>query len=291
MTINEKVEEIKKAVQSGLPKRTIDMKGNGVKVRLLLKGKRVSEECIEELYSNLLKYRENPCEARVRLEKYSNSHPEVPQKEKVKAIRKAIKSGTKKNDLDPFGGGDAVRKLEKGKGVGSGKINEMYANLLFQKKGASKPAPERSTKGGKERKSTAGNGQASKKRLAKEKASGKSSGGKMPSTSDECLKTKFLEQKEQIATLLEKVRILEEKVGELSVAVNPRTPLKVLGLTVTQKLDIVKGKKYRRWYAIYRANGTRQWIYVGKDVSKAEEKIQSWLEKKGSNHGQSRSEQ
>lgn len=272
MTINEKAEEIKKAVQSGLPKRTIDMKDNGVKVRLLLKGKRVSEECIEEIYSNLLKYRENPCEARVRLEKYSNSHPEVPQKEKVNAIRKAIKSGTKKNDLDPFGGGDAVRKLEKGKSVGSGKINEMYANLLFQKKGASKPAPERSAKGGKKRKSTTGTGQASKKRQAKEKAS-------------------YFEQKEQIATLLEKVRILEEKVGELSVAVNPRTPLKVLGLTVTQKLDIVKGKKYRRWYAIYRANGTRQWIYVGKDVSKAEEKIQSWLEKKGSNHGQSRSEQ
>ena len=60
MTIDEKVEEIKKAVQSGVAKRTIDRKGNGVNVRRLLEEKRVSEECIEEIYSNLLKYKKNP---------------------------------------------------------------------------------------------------------------------------------------------------------------------------------------------------------------------------------------
>ncbi|NUM37311.1 MAG: hypothetical protein HUU50_22435 [Candidatus Brocadiae bacterium] len=257
MTINEKAEEIKKAVQSGVAKRAIDRKGNGVNVRRLLEGKKVAEECIEEIYANLFEYRKSPGERKARLEKYSHSHSEVSQKEKVKAIRKAIKSGMKKSDLDPFGGGDAVRKLEKGEPVGAYKINEMYEKLLSLKHAAGKvPAKKKAKR--------------QKKQVSKK--------------GEAFTEKKFVEQKEQISTLLEKVKILEEKVIALSGVVNTKTPLKVLGLTVTQKLDIVKGKGYRRWYAIYRENGTRQWIYIGKDVNKAEEKIQSWLEKRRSNH-------
>ena len=118
MTIKEKVEEIKKAVQAGVAKRAIDRKGKGRNVRRLIEGKEVSEECIEEIYLNLLEYRPNTGERKARLEKYNHSHSEVSQKEKVKAICKSIKSGMKKSDLDPFGDGDAVRKLEKGKPVG-----------------------------------------------------------------------------------------------------------------------------------------------------------------------------
>lgn len=114
-------------------------------------------------------------------------------------------------------------------------------------------------------------GQASQKKQQKKKVK--------PSIGDGNLKVRILEQDKQIATLQEKVRILEQTVVELSGMVNQRTPLKVLGLTVTQKLDIVKGRRYRRWYAIYRENGTRRLIYIGKDINRAEEKIQAWLEK------------
>ncbi len=257
MTIKEKAEEIKKAVQAGVSKRTIDRKGNGRNVRRLVEGKKVSEECIEEIYLNLLEYRPNRGERKERLEKYKHSHSEVSQKEKVKAICKAIKSGMKKSDLDPFGGGDAVRKLEKGKPVGSAKINEMYANLLSMKEAAGKAPAKKKAK-------------RQKKNVSKKAVT--------------LQEKKFSEQKEEINSLLEKVRILEEKVVTLSGLVNPKHPLKVLGLTVTAKLDIVKGKGYRRWYGIYRENGRRQWIYIGKDINKAEEKIQSWLEKRRSNH-------
>lgn len=266
MTLEEKVEEIKKAAQSGVAKRRIDVKGNGVNMRKVLKGIKVSEQCIEEMYANLLKYRENPAASKARREKYRNASPEVPQKEKVKAIRKAVKSGAKKNDLDPFGGGDAIRKLERGKAVGLAKINEMYANLLSLR--AAKTQVEQKTKGRKRGAVKMPSPRQSKNKTAAAKAT-----VEIPSSSNV-----------QIATLLEKIRILEEKVGQLSGAVNPREPLKVLGLTVTQKVDIVKGKKYRRWYAIARENGKRRWIYIGKDVKKAEEKIQAWREKKRSSN-------
>lgn len=260
MTLKEKVEEIKRAIGSGLAKRRIDVKGNGANVRKVLEGRKVSEERVEEMYAKLLENRENPDAGKERLAKYRNTHAEVPPKEKVRVIRKAVRSGMAKNALDPFGGGDAVRKLEKGKGVGAAKINEMYANLLSQKEVVAQTAAPKKTKGGKR-------GMASEKGLAKDKARGGTATDEMPN--------------EQITALLQKVRILEDKVGQLSEAVNPKLPLKVLGLTVTQKRDIVKGKKYRRWYAIYRKDGARRWIYIGKDVKKAEEKIQSWLEKEG----------
>lgn len=282
MTLKEKVKEIKKAVKSGLPKRRIDVEGNGANVRKLLKGEKVSEERIEKIYANLLEYRKNPHDRKARQEKYRNSHPEVSQKEKVKAIRKAVKSGTAKDQLDPFGGGDAIRKLESAKAVGPAKINEMYANLLSLEESKSRKASQKTSKGRKKRVVTTGKGEKSpKKRQKKDKARDRNSPQANSSAGDEQLKVRVLEQDAQIATLQEKVRILEQKVSELSGAVNPRTPLKVLGLTVTQKLDKVKGKGYRRWYAIYRENGTRRLIYIGKDVDKAEEKIQSWLEKNG----------
>lgn len=286
MTLEEKVEEIKKAVQSGVAKRRIDVKGNGVNMRKVLKGKKVSEQCIEEMYANLLKYRENPGASKVRREKYRNASPEVSQKEKVKAIRKAVKSGVKKNDLDPFGGGDAIRKLEKGKAVGLAKINEMYANLLSQKQWGTQTASPTKGKGRKKRVTMSGK-QSPEKRPGKDNAPGSNATVEIPARGDEHVKNRALEQNEQIDALVQKVRILEEKVGELSGTVKPRTPLKVLGLTVTPKVDIVKGRKYRRWYAIYRENGTRRWIYIGKDVKKAEEKIQAWREKKRSSNEQS----
>lgn len=102
MTLKEKVKEIKKAIRSGLPKRRIDVKCNGANVRKLMKGEKVSRECIEEMYESLLEYRKNPHVLKARREKYRNSHPDVPQKNKVKAIRKAVKSGTTKNHLDPL---------------------------------------------------------------------------------------------------------------------------------------------------------------------------------------------
>lgn len=278
MTREEKVEAIKKAVKGGVAKRRIDLEGNGAKVRQLLKGKNLSEKCIERIYGSLLEYQKNPGykPQKARREKYLDMHPEVPAKEKKKTILKAIKSGVKKNHLDPFGGGDAVRKIEKNHKVGIAKINEMYANLLSMEKKVAKTFSGKKTNKQK---------MPSKKTNAVQEKETSKDSEKDPRKRDcalgDYLNLEILKQNRQIVLLLEKVQILENKIEELFGTVTPKTPLKVLGLTVTQKQDVVKGRKYRRWYAIYRKNGTRRWIYIGKDINKAEEKIRSWLEKNG----------
>jgi hypothetical protein len=272
MTTAEKVQEIKKAVKSGIPKRRIDVKGNGVIAYNLLQGKNVSDACIDEMYANLLEYHANPEIVKTRRSQYFNMHPDVSQKKKIQAIRNAVKKGAVKFHLDPFGGGSAVRKLEQGLSVSSAKINEMYANLLSLGNQAVPKSPTNNC-------AEIVNDKASSKKRPERKAKAKTS-----STAGKNNKSAAVKRSGpngQIATLLEKIRILEDRVSELSEALKAKTPLKVKGLTVTQKLDKVKGKGYRRWYAIYRENGIRRWIYIGKDVNQAEEKIQSWFEKNG----------
>jgi hypothetical protein len=55
---------------------------------------------------------------------------------------------------------------------------------------------------------------------------------------------------------------------------------KMLGFALVQKSTSSKGKRYQKWYAVKRVQGKQVWVYVGEDVSKAEEKIREWLEKK-----------
>ena len=85
-----------------------------------------------------------------------------------------------------------------------------------------------------------------------------------------------------------KVRSLEhicnkqkQQIKELSdqQAYSKAKPLEVLGLTITLKTDIIKGKKYKRWYAIFKDNNKRRLIYIGKDRTKAQEKITAWFER------------
>jgi len=326
MTLKEKVEEIRKAVESGVPKRRIGIGGNGAAVRKLLKGEEVASEIIEEIYANLQSYRENPNERRARREKYRDSHPTVSKGEKAKAIKNAVQSGVAKGKLDPFGGGDAVRKLMKDKPIGDVKINEMYANLLAideslkiesehctksstlqtqetqkasaivpQKEGkAQRKAAQKTQKspvsheskskkvlGAREEKATVS---PTKERKTKEKSRKVSGQKEQASESDGQLHKKVLQQEKQIAELTAKVTHLEETVREITefMGSNKRRPIKVLGITVTQKTDKVGDKKYRRWYGIYRGvdgKAKARWIYIGKDVTRAEEKIKAWLEK------------
>ena len=321
MTLKEKVEEIRKAVESGVPKRRIGIGGNGAAVRKLLNGEEVASEIIEKIYANLQSYRENPNERKARREKYRDSHPTVSREEKVKTIKKAVKSGVAKGKLDPFGGGDAVRKLMKDKPVGVVKINEVYANLLAiesehcrksspqktqetrkasavvaqkegeaQKKAASKAqktlvSRERTTQKVSEAKEEKATVSPKKERKAKEKSRKVPGQKEKTSESDGQLHKKILQQEKEIAELSAKVTSLEETVREITefMGSNKRRPMKVLGITVTQKTDKVGDKKYRRWYGIYRGvdgKAKARWIYIGKDVTRAEEKIKAWLEKK-----------
>lgn len=90
---------------------------------------------------------------------------------------------------------------------------------------------------------------------------------------------KIEENKSQIEYLAKKVAELECKIACLEKSHRARKAEKVLGLTVLQKKDIVSGKGYLRWYAIYRESGKKRWIYIGVDKSKAKTKILSWLNK------------
>lgn len=316
MTLNEKVQEIKKAVKSGVPKRRIGINGNGTKVRKLFAGEKVSDEDIEEMYANLLAYRETPNERRARREKYRNSHPGTSKEEKVKAIKKAAQSGMAKERLDPFGGGNAVRKLLQNESVGATKINEVYANLLAMdnslkmesesctkrlktqetqkapvtpKKASTKAqkspvSSERKTKNVLEAREEKATVPPKKEHKAKEKSQKVSSQREKTPESDGQLHKKVLQQEKQIAELSAKVSHLEETVREITefMGSNKKRPMKILGITVTQKTDKVGDKKYRRWYGIYRGvdgKAKARWIYIGKDVTRAEEKIKAWLEK------------
>lgn len=308
MTIKEKVKEIEKAINSGVPKRRIGVGGNGATVRKLLRGENMPDEKIEEMYANLQAYRKNPNEDKGRKEKYRNSHPEVLKKKKVEAIIKAAESGAVKDKLDPCGGGDAVRKLQQGKSVGTAKINEVYANLLemesgdctkntrektpkvsvSQKKGKAQRKPASKEQKPRRSRSPQIKGKANKP-SAKEKENKtkarKDVGQKESSPQrDNAVCKKVEQQEKQIAELTAKVTILEDTVREITefMGSNKKRPIKVLGITVTQKTDKVGDRQYRRWYGIYRGVDGKdkpRWIYIGKDVTCAEEKIRAWLEK------------
>ena len=309
MTLDEKVEEIKEAVKSGVPKRRIGVGCASVTMRKVLEGEKVSDKMIEKMYANLQAYRENRDEREARREKYRDANPEISKGKKIEEIKEAVKSGIAKYRLDPFGGGDAVRKLMNGKSVGVIKINEIYANLLVinnslktereqcttssnqntQDPSAVLPKAEKRQKRPSSEKTGSDKNKGKKedttpKNEEKTREKTRKDSGQNALENDGQLHKKVLQQEKQIAELSTKVIHLEETVREITefMGSNKRRPMKVLGITVTQKTDKVGDKKYRRWYGIYRGIDGKEkarWIYIGKDVTRAEEKIKAWFEK------------
>ena len=274
MTKDEKIAAIVEAVNSGVCKRKLDPKLNGRDVRNLLNGESVTERKIDEIYENLQAHQENSDVGKDRLEAYRKIYPEVATETKIRTILTAVESGQcSKNGLDPVGTGNAVRDLEKGKTIGIARINEMYDKVLKitgdSKKQRAK-AKARQCQGT----------EAKTKKEEKKSLANKGDAGKTP---ENTLEKRLKEQEKQIGYLLNQVSLLEAKVTQLAAALEQvGRPLKVEGITVTQKTDIVAGKKYTRWYGICRENGKQRWIYIGKDKNKAEEKIKRWI---GKNRG------
>lgn len=251
MTPKAKQTEIVKAIKNGVPKVRINPENKGNLARRLLKGENLPAEEIDRMHENLLEYRRNPNKYRAINESYRNYMPEVSREDKIKQIVQAVESGTAKNWFDPAGVGDAVRKLQKGKFVGEGKINEMYAKLLALCGKQPNPPPGKKAKqiSGKDRVST------------------------------------ICEQQKQLEALKIQVASLQKQVKELAQATKAKASkkkqiIKVLGVTVVEKTDKVRDKKYKRWYGTFREEGKQHWIYIGADITQARSKIRNYLEKR-----------
>lgn len=250
MTPIEKHKEIVEAIKNGVPKKRVNPENNGSLARRLIKGEKVADEKIEEMYKNLIEYRNNPNKYREINESYRDYLPQVSKEEKIQQIIQAVNSGVVKNHLDPTGVGDAVRKLRKGENVGAGKINEMYARLLALRQEKAIDLP----------------------------------GRKVESLNIENLINKIQEQNKEIETLKTKMASLQKQMKELAKGQEKenrkKQTIKVLGVSLVEKTDIVRGKKYKRWYGNFRENGKQRWIYIGIDITKAREKIRNYLEER-----------
>ena len=240
----EKIKFVLEAYHCGMPINKIDPKGHGNGVRRLLAGKQVKVKTLDFMYQNVvnLGFMYNiivPNEYKV--EVYKN---ELNRAQKIKKVSIALENGVPKSKLDVTGHGDSIDKLET---ISDKKLHEIYNNLT---------AIEES------------------KRVSV----------------DQKLKTEIDIDilKEQVKLLTNKVRSLEQicnkqkqQIKELSnqQAYSKAKPLKVLGLTITLKTDIIRGTGYKRWYAIFKDNNKRRLIYIGKDRTKAQEKITAWFER------------
>jgi len=256
MTPKEKQKAIVKAIEKGVPKQRINPENCGKLARKLVRGKNVDDEKIEQMYQNLIEYHNNPDKYKKLNESYRNYMPEVPMRKKIQQIIDAVQSGVAKSHLDPQGNGDAVRKMLKGKRVGDGKVNEVYARLLKLrgKKTTIEPSPPVRKEEG-----VLGIGE---------------------------LVKKIYEQNKELETLKSQLACLQKQVTQLAnenkgQERTKKQKIKVLGISVVEKTDIIRGKKYKRWYGTFRKNGKQHWIYIGVDITKAREKIRNYLERKG----------
>lgn len=253
MTPKEK--ELVKAIEQGVPKHRVNPENSGRVASKLVRGETVPDEKIEQMYQNLIDFRTNPDKYKKLNESYRHHMPEILREKKIQQIIQAVESGIAKTHLDPFGNGDAVRKLLKGETVGQGKVNEIYARLLHlrEKQTTIEPLPGR-----------------------KEERTSRI----------EDLITKMDQQYKEIETINSKLAALQKEVMELTKENKEKEHkkkqrIKVLGMSVVEKTDVIRGKKYKRWYANFSKNGKQHWIYIGVDISQAREKIRNYLEKKG----------
>lgn len=169
----------------------------------------------------------------------------MERKQKEQEIIAAVKSGIKKPLIDPSGGGGNINKFMRGTKVSNKKIDELYDRLQLINTGQ-KEDIEIKTEGETDKES---------KRSA--------------------LKEKLVKQEAQIKALSQRLSALETQDKR------KRNIKKVMGITITQKTDIIRGKGYVRWYGIYKDDSKRRWIYIGTNLANAEKKIKSWLVKNG----------
>lgn len=247
MTLEEKVQELIRSANSGVPARRIDIKGSGNSLRRLLCGSKLGAKKIEEMYANLLVYRQFELEQKTQQQLNISADPSLSTDEKRTLILEAVEKGIPKGRIDPKGGGKGVTRLQQSRSVCDQKLDEMYLNLL----------------------SFAGH------RIQNHSIS--------PSCSScDRLLEKVNSLESVISSLFDRIVSFESGIEKLQQQLDQKKsllskPSKILGVPLLRKTDVIHGKKYCRWYGLYSDNGKRSWIYIGKDVSKAKDKIQSWL--------------
>jgi len=248
MNLEEKLQAIVQAAHSAVPFKRIDIKGQGNAVRRLLDGSQPCPRKIEEMYANLLAYQEFELQTRTQQQLNISPDATLTLQQKRNLILEALQKGIPKSRLDTKGGGKAPTRLQRGHNVSTQKLDEMYLNLLS---------------------------------FAGHRVEHDSISPTCPSCHRLTEKVKSLEL--IISSLFDRIVSLEAGVQKLQKELDLKKeldskPPKILGVTLLRKTDVVHGRKYSRWYGLYYLNGKRVWIYIGKDVSKAKSKIQSWLD-------------
>ena len=244
-----KLEVILEAANSGIPHNTINPIGNGGSVRCLLKGGTPKPETIDNMYNNIIDYQQKQLLEKREQFIILNPHEQRTDDEKKALILEAIESGIQKSRIDPKGWGKSINRLIAGQGVLPLTLDMMYSNLLA--------------------------------------VLGYTDACSVP---DLTAKQSYSNLQNQITSLQNVVTSLVDKVNLLETAISvlqtqlgsheKHTPHRVLGTSLILKEDRVKGKKYRRWYALYTdRQNRRRWIYVGSNVSKAKDKILAWFER------------
>ena len=195
--------------------------------------------------------------------------------QKKQAIIAAIKAGdVSRNELNPASRGKYAGKLVKGGNVGDDKINEMYENLQRCQAGNKAQAPKAATKPAKparahETDSRLAKLEAENSRLIEENSELKQA---IKDLADRLDNLERIDNgvDNKVDNRLDKVD--NEVDNEVD---NKASAMSVLGFTLQQRTT---GGNGRYWYGGRRFAGKLQWIYIGKDVSRAEAKIQRWLD-------------
>lgn len=185
----------------------------------------------------------------------------MTKQEKVQAIKEALLAGVPKRKIDKKGRGYSAYRLLSGKGNTDKKIDEMYENLIiFRNNGVG----------------------------VKSQAVAQEEPALVQSNSQEGLEKRVKDQEIEIAGLKKRLESLE-KAAQKQEEKKKKPAKKILGVPITQKTDIVGGRKYVRWYGYKQQNGKRRWIYIGKDFSQAFPKISAFLEKEAQHDSQTTS--
>lgn len=211
----------------------------------------------------------------------------VSIEDKKTAILKAVNIFSKRQ-IDVFGKGKSIARLEKGEKVGLEKIEEMYNRVLVLERQPDK----------KEIKTTNKDNQKYVEKKDNEKTTDKDKVDKYRDKLHELeednvrlkaemkeLQQVLVEMRRKVESLENKSTVLEEKViasGKGKEANKTKLPRerhseKVHGFSIIQKSTSTGGRVYHKWYAHRRIDNKQHWVYLGNDALDAEKTVRFWL--------------
>lgn len=240
MDRKDKIQKILDAYKSGMSKKNIDPKGNGSSLNTLLGGGNPTQRKVDEMYINVLCRKEVIDVKELKLSLAPSES--LTQNEKQELLIKATKAGIKKSKINPKTNGGSLTRLMQGKTLWPSVVDRLYENLLkiLDYNLSKEDFREQKTKS---------------------------------------LESIVISLMGQVQDLQSQVESIQSQLKSLNHIPKPneKTTRKICGLPLLQKEDRVKGYKYKRWYAAYKHNGKRHLIYIGKDLSKAKERIEKGI--------------